>query len=74
MARNGETFDMKFNVRNTYIPELRGFIYNETHLSHILCISSKNIYHNQNVKKSINTYVLQSLQIVILKEHETKSM
>lgn len=37
------------------------------------CASTQNVY-NQNVKKSINTYVLQSLQIVILKEHETKSM
>lgn len=65
MARNGETFDMKFNVRNTYVPELRGFIYNETHLSYVspqkmytiveTCASTQNVY-NQNVKKSIHMF------------------
>lgn len=62
MAHSGETFD-----RNTFIHKLCGLV----HLSHYVFpqknlqqkrAPTQNVY-NQNVKK-INTYVLQSSQIV----------
>lgn len=49
MVRNGEIFDMKFNVRNIYVLELRGFIYNEIYLLYILCIFLKNVYYSRNM-------------------------